>query len=177
MALAAPLLLAALAQAPAGADFADPAATFVAVVLDDSGSMADPMPGAGESKMEVAKAALAEVVAGLPGNARVSLFPLNAAFLRDRAADLRGVDRGDGGPASFAAGEVDAATVGRVLDELARPVGGTPLGERLAEAAAALAAARAENKYGPTGCWSSRTGRPPTPPPSTPPCPARWGRG
>ena len=126
------------------ADFAEPDAVFVAVVLDDSGSMDEPMPGSRRSKRTVAKAALAEVFAALPPAARVGLYTLNETWTRPAE---------DGGPAretgyeAFAIGEVTPAEAAAAVEQVSA-AGNTPLGERLAEAATALAAARSENKYG-----------------------------
>ena len=140
-------LLLALLAAPAFAqppDFAEPGAVFVAVVLDDSGSMDEPMPGSRQTKMTVAKAALAEVFAALPPAARVGLYTLNETWTRPGD---------DGGPAretgheAFAVGEVSPAEAADAVEQVSA-AGSTPLGERLAEAASALAAARTENKYG-----------------------------
>ena len=128
---------------PQPADFAAPDALFVAVVLDDSGSMGEPMPGARGSKMDAAKVALTEAFAALPDSARVGLFTLNNTWSRD----------GDGGAAretgheAFAVGEVPPAEAAAAVREVV-PGGGTPLGERLREAADALRAARATHKYG-----------------------------
>ena len=126
------------------AEFADPAAPFVAVVLDDSGSMDEPMPGSRETKMAVAKGALAEVIGGLPPTARVGLFTLNATWTR--APDDGGEGR-ETGHEAFGIGEAGPGEAAAVLDQVVA-AGSTPLGERLAEAAAALAEARAANKYG-----------------------------
>ena len=127
-------------------DFAEPGAVFVAVVLDDSGSMGDPMPGAGGSKMAVAKTALAEVFGTLPPSARVGLYTLNATWTRGGDDGEPGGGRGTGYEA-FAVGEAPPAEAAAALGQIVAG-GGTPLGARLADAAAALAAARAQNKYG-----------------------------
>ena len=120
------------------ADFAAPDAIFVAVVLDDSGSMDEPMPGARGSKMDAAKAALRGAFAALPPATRVGLFTLNTGWVRD----------GDeSGFTAFPIGETDPAEIAAVLDQV-RAEGGTPLGARVVEAADALLAARAANRYG-----------------------------
>ncbi|MFH5804790.1 VWA domain-containing protein [Alienimonas sp. DA493] len=138
------LLLAAFASAVvqedaapfAPAELAAPDALHVAVVLDDSGSMMEPMPGSGESKMDVAKAALRETFAALPPDARVGVYVLNGF-----GAGLEG----DSELLPIAQHSADEVA-GKL--EFVFPGGGTPLGERLAEAADALLAERAARKYG-----------------------------
>ena len=134
------LLLAALAPAfvqdPAR-EPAAPDALHVAVVLDDSGSMGEPMPGSHQSKMDVAKAALQEVFAALPPDARVGVFNLNGSGAGLGAShELLPI-------APHAAAEVAEALENRV-----QAGGGTPLGERLAEAADALLQERAARRHG-----------------------------
>ena len=131
--MTAAMLLAALAQGPPEA-LAAPDALHVAVVLDDSGSMLDPMPGSRDNKMSVAKGALREVFEALPPGARVGVFALNSPGPAG-GYELLGIE-----PHA-------SAEVAGVLDGL-QAGGNTPLGERLAEAAAALAAERTARKYG-----------------------------
>ena len=131
--LAALLVLA--AQLPG--ETADPTAAHVVVVLDDSGSMDEPMPGAGGTKLDAAKTALLKVLAGLPPDARAGVFALNT---RGRGG---GYDVLPIGPL----GRSGNRDVGEAIGSI-RAWGGTPLGERLEQAAAALAAERDARKYG-----------------------------
>ncbi len=129
----------AAAQEPPGAlsdNLAAPDALHVAVVLDDSGSMMEPMPGSGESKMTVAKTALREVFAALPPGARVGVYLLNGY-----GAGL------NGGSELLPIAPHAAQEVNDKL-EFVFPGGGTPLGERIAQAAEALRVERAARKYG-----------------------------
>ncbi|MEM9703428.1 MAG: VWA domain-containing protein, partial [Planctomycetota bacterium] len=118
------------------ADLAAPDALHIAVVLDDSGSMSEPMPGADGTKMDAAKAALRETFAALPPDARVGVFILNGygAGLEGSSALLP------------IASHTDAEVAERLKYVYA--AGGTPLGTRIAEATAALAAEKAVRKYG-----------------------------
>jgi len=127
------LLIVALAQAPVG-DLAAPDALHVAIVLDDSGSMLEGMSGSGDSKMNVAKAALRDAVAALPADARFGVFALNA-YGNGPSRELLPI-----------ASHTDLEVAG-VLDRV-YPGGGTPLGDRIAEAADALRAERTARKYG-----------------------------
>ena len=134
------LLLAALApaafvqDAPASTGLAAPDALHLAIVLDDSGSMLDAMPGSGRSKMEVAKTALREVFATLPADARVGVFTLNPPY-GGTETELLPIAAHDADAVAAALNGVEAG-------------GGTPLGERLNEATAALLAERAARRYG-----------------------------
>ena len=136
------LLLAALAPgafqeapaAPAQTGLAPPDALHLAIVLDDSGSMLDPMAGSGRSKMEVAKTALREVFAALPAGARVGVFTLNPPY-GGTGTELLPIAAHDADAVAAALGGVEAG-------------GGTPLGERLNEATAALLLERAARRYG-----------------------------
>ena len=133
------LLLAALASAsvqdaPAPTGLAPPDALHLAIVLDDSGSMLDAMPGSGRSKMEVAKTALREVFATLPADARVGVFTLNPPY-GGTETELLPIAAHDADAVSAALNGVEAG-------------GGTPLGERLNEATAALLAERSARRYG-----------------------------
>ena len=139
MTVSAALLFAALSQGPGGgfaADVAGPGDLHVAVVLDDSGSMGEGMRGARGTKMEAAKAALREVFAGLPPGARVGLFALNTSSSSP-----------GGGYELLPIAEPDPGAVDRVLKNI-RADGGTPLGERLEQATAALRDLRAARRYG-----------------------------
>ena len=139
MTVSAVLLLAALSQGPGGgfaADVAGPGDLHVAVVLDDSGSMGEGMPGTRGTKMDAAKAALRGVFAALPPGARVGLFALNTSSSSP-----------GGGYELLPIAEPDPGAVDRVLNNI-RADGGTPLGERLEQATAALQTLRAARQYG-----------------------------
>ena len=121
----------AAAQEPAAAD-------HVVVVLDASGSMAGAFPGDRQqrSKMDVAKAALAGVLADVPPATRVGV------------AVFEGRNVPGGGPWVVPINSADADAARAALAPIG-PQGGTPLGEFLKIGADALLAARADARgYG-----------------------------
>jgi uncharacterized protein YegL len=94
--------------------FAQEAADNVVIVLDASGSMARPLPGAGTDKMTAAKAALKEVLKTVPQNTRIGLLVFSA----------KGVDT----DWIYPLGPRDDAKLMQAID-LPMPGGGTPLGK------------------------------------------------
>ena len=100
----------------------------VVIVLDASGSMKSPMPGAGTSKMESAKTALKSVLAKLPPTTRVGLLVFSAANLKN--------------PWVFPLGPRNDAVLIPAIDQL-QPYADTPLGRYLKIAADRLLEERA----------------------------------
>ena len=143
-----PILLAAalLAQTPvdaaAPAALADPADVFVVVVLDDSGSMERRLPGAGRAKMDAAKDALLAVYDTLPDNTAVGLLTLNTTWQTEEGTDPPG-----GTHEALPVAPADPGVVRGTVTQI-RAAGGTPLGERLADATRVLEQVRAARKYG-----------------------------
>ena len=110
------------------------AAQIVVVVLDDSGSMSDPMRSDRRvRKIDAAKNALRVVLETLPADAQVGVVALNAGSRGDHwILPLGKVDRS----------KLDQATA-RI-----RASGGTPLGEFMKVGADALLSKREEMRYG-----------------------------
>lgn len=105
----------------------------VVVVLDDSGSMMESMrSGPGLTKMEAAKGALLTVLDSLPPDAKVGVVRLNGPL---------------GGEWVFPLATVDRNAI-RTAIQSVRPIGGTPLGERMKTGADALLALRDQQHYG-----------------------------
>lgn len=104
----------------------------VVVVLDDSGSMGESMPG-GPQKMKAAKQALLAVLDDLPDDAEVGVYALNS--------------RGREGSWIVPFGPADPAQY-RPQIEAIRDGGGTPLGAALKEAAERLMEKRRQQVYG-----------------------------
>src|SRR5688572_27143008 len=63
--------------------FAQEAADNVVIVLDSSGSMSKPLPGAGTDKMSAAKAALKQVLSTVPRETRIGLLVFSARGITD----------------------------------------------------------------------------------------------
>ncbi len=105
----------------------------VVVVLDDSGSMMESMrSGPGLTKMEAAKGALLTVLDSLPPGAKVGVVRLNGP---------------SGGEWVFPLATIDRNAI-RTAIQSVRPIGGTPLGERMKTGADALLALRDQQHYG-----------------------------
>lgn len=109
--------------------FAQEAADNVVIVLDGSGSMARPLPGAGTDKMTAAKAALKEVLKSVPQDTRIGLLVFSA----------KGVDS----EWVYPLGLRDDAKLIQAIDR-PMPGGGTPLGKYLKIGADRLLAERAK---------------------------------
>jgi len=122
-------VLIALAAAPLAA-----APQHVVVVLDDSGSMCEPLGSAsGVTKMEAAKEALITVLRDLPADASLGVVVLN---------------RGPGDPAWIVPlGRHDRSSVAAAVQEI-QPAGGTPLGEFMKVGTDALLELRQKEHYG-----------------------------
>ncbi len=106
---------------------------YVVVVLDDSGSMNQRMKGMRQGKMEIAKAALLSVLAGVPEDAEVGVLALNS--IADRRHWI------------VPLGPVDRSSLDRSISSIGAN-GGTPLGAAMKEAADALLAKRDKQVYG-----------------------------
>jgi hypothetical protein len=111
------------------------ASQTVVVVLDDSGSMKQPMRDSGGAirRIEAAKQALARVIDGLPQDTQLGIFLLNQRYR--------------GSPWLVPLGPIDARPTANLLRQI-RADGGTPLGASLKSAADALLAARQRQVYG-----------------------------
>jgi uncharacterized protein YegL len=106
----------------------------VVVVLDDSGSMSDPMrSGRRVAKMDAAKRALLEVLSQLPEDAQVGVLALNT--------------RTASGPWIIPLGPLDQAQVRQAIGNI-QAAGGTLLGVAMKQAADALLAQREKQQYG-----------------------------
>lgn len=115
---------------PAGADEADVPGRMI-LLLDSSGSMAEPA-GGGGTRIEAARSALRTVVDGLPADSEVGLRVFGATVF----------SRGDRGACTDSQLVVEPATENRAdlaaaLDDY-RPYGETPIPHALEEAAADL---------------------------------------
>jgi uncharacterized protein YegL len=102
----------------------------IIIVLDDSGSMDEGMRVAGrkQSKMEVAKNSLQEVIKDLQGNTHLGIILLNRGWL-------------------VPIGELDVATTLQKISNL-RAGGGTPLGRAMKQGTDALLELRQKDRYG-----------------------------
>ena len=109
--------------------FAQEAADNVVIVLDGSGSMARPLPGAGTDKMTAAKAALKEVLKSVAQDTRIGLLVFSA----------KGVDS----EWVYPLGPRDDAKLLQAIDR-PMPGGGTPLGKYLKVGADRLLEERAK---------------------------------
>ena len=111
---------------------AQEAADNVVIVLDSSGSMARPLPGAGTDKMTAAKAALKQVLSSVPQETRIGLLVFSAKGVsddwiyplgpRDDAKLMQAIDRpmpGDGTPL----GKYLKIGADRLLEERAKQFG------------------------------------------------------
>lgn len=107
--------------------------TNVIVVLDDSGSMNEPMARQNTTRMLAAKQALIQVLEILPDDTHVGVVLLNGRL--------------DGDPWVIPLGPVDMDRVRGLLDQV-QAGGGTPLGKFLKTGADALLAAREKDHYG-----------------------------
>jgi uncharacterized protein YegL len=107
--------------------------TNVIVVLDDSGSMNEPMARQNTTRMLAAKQALIQVLEILPDDTHVGVVLLNGRL--------------DGDPWVIPLGPVDLDRVRGLLDRV-QAGGGTPLGKFLKTGADALLAAREKDHYG-----------------------------
>jgi uncharacterized protein YegL len=106
----------------------------VVVVLDDSGSMAEPMRSSRRvAKMDAAKRALLEVLSQLPEDAQVGVLALNT-----RTAT---------GPWIIPLGPLDRAQIRQAIGSI-QAAGGTLLGAAMKQAADALLAQREKQNYG-----------------------------
>ena len=104
----------------------------VVVVLDDSGSMGEPMGSNSRlSKMDAAKQALQTVLSNLPSDAEVGIIILN----------------GGDQPWVLPLGPISAEQYNQALDRIIAE-GGTPLGQFMAQGANALLERRAQEHYG-----------------------------
>ena len=103
----------------------------VVVILDNSGSMAERMPG-GSTRLEAAKQALMRVLEQAPADADLGVLLLNP---------------GPNGNWLVPLGPVDPDQVQRAVGGL-WPDGGTPLGSTMKTAADALLALRQQQRYG-----------------------------
>ena len=108
---------------------------YVVVLLDNSGSMKEPMgDGSGRRKIDVAKEALLSVMRELPQDAQVGVRALNSRG----GADAEWL---------IPLGPVDAEQLDRQI-QLIRAEGGTPLGAELGVAADVLVEAYNQARYG-----------------------------
>jgi uncharacterized protein YegL len=101
----------------------------VVIVLDSSGSMARPLPGAGTDKMTAAKAALKQVLSSVPQETRIGLLVFSARGVSDDWV--------------YPLGPRDDAKLMQAID-LPMPGGGTPLGAYLKKGADRLLEERAK---------------------------------
>jgi uncharacterized protein YegL len=101
----------------------------VVIVLDASGSMARPLPGAGTDKMTAAKAALKQVLKNVPQTTQIGLLVFSA-----KGTDTDWV---------YPLGPRDDVKLTQAIDRL-MPGGGTPLGRYLKKGADRLLEARAK---------------------------------
>jgi hypothetical protein len=108
---------------------AQDAADNVVIVLDGSGSMARPLPGAGTDKMTAAKAALKQVLQSVPQETRIGLLVFSAKGISDEWI--------------YPLGPRDDAKLILAIDR-PMPGGGTPLGAYLKKGADRLLEARAK---------------------------------
>lgn len=109
------------------------ASDHVVIILDDSGSMNEGLPGRGMRKMEGAKLALTKVIEQIPDGTNVGILLLNGARQSNHwLVPLGPLDR----PRA-------TASVSRISAN-----GGTPLGEAMRVAADELLQARAKSIYG-----------------------------
>jgi hypothetical protein len=107
---------------------AQDAADNVVIVLDSSGSMARPLPGAGTDKMTAAKSALKQVLQSVPKETRIGLLVFSAKGVSDDWI--------------YPLGPRDDAKLMQAIDR-PMPGGGTPLGAYLKKGADRLLAERA----------------------------------
>ncbi len=106
----------------------------VVVVLDDSGSMDSPMRSRrDQKKIDAAKSALRVVLGQLPADARIGILLLNGTT--------------QGSPWVIPLGPVNVEQARAALRQV-RADGGTPLGEKMKEAADALLQQRSLQHYG-----------------------------
>lgn len=98
------------------------------LLMDSSGSMREEAEG-GQTKIEAAKSALKEVVTALPDNARVGMRVFGAKY-EDTKHPKRCSDTDNVVPV----GPIDRAALNTEIDKY-KPLGGTPIGPALLEAA------------------------------------------
>jgi len=108
---------------------AQEAADNVVIVLDSSGSMARPLPGAGTDKMTAAKAALKQVLSSVPQETRIGLLVFSAKGVNDDWV--------------YPLGPRDDTKLMQAIDR-PMPGGGTPLGANLKKGADRLLEERAK---------------------------------
>lgn len=108
---------------------AQEAADNVVIVLDSSGSMARPLPGAGTDKMTAAKSALKQVLSSVPQETRIGLLVFSAKGVSDDWI--------------YPLGPRDDAKLMQAIDR-PMPGGGTPLGAYLKKGADRLLEERAK---------------------------------
>ena len=109
--------------------FAQDIADNVVIVLDASGSMAQPLPRSGTDKMTAAKAALKKVLKTVPENTHIGLLVFSAKDLKDDWV--------------YPLGPRDDARLTQAIDRL-QPHGSTPLGAYLKKGADRLLEERAK---------------------------------
>ena len=122
-----PAICSALLVIPAA--FAQEAADNVVIVLDGSGSMARPLPGADTDKMTAAKAALKQVLASVPQETHIGLLVFSAKGVSDEWI--------------YPLGPRDDTKLMQAIDR-PMPGGGTPLGAYLKKGADRLLEERAK---------------------------------
>ncbi|TWT94818.1 von Willebrand factor type A domain protein [Botrimarina colliarenosi] len=105
---------------------------YVVVILDNSGSMAERMPGGG-TRMEAAKRSLQTVLDRTPDDAQVGVLLLNPPRIGDDWL--------------FELGPVDQQATRQAIGQI-NAGGPTPLGGAMITASDALLAAREKNRYG-----------------------------